>query len=132
VTAESFALIEEAFRGFLLSRHLPFSDLDSWADDLVAIVREHLDAAALQGAVGVWRDARWPMNKTVDRSAMKVAEEAGEVVGAAVKMAEGRASMWNLATEAADTVIALYGLAHAAGFDLDLHVRERWAEVQAR
>jgi hypothetical protein len=38
----TWTLIEEAFRGFLLAKHLPLNELDSWADELIEIVREHL------------------------------------------------------------------------------------------
>lgn len=36
-------LIDEAIRGYLLERHIPFDQLDAWTDDLMDIVREHLE-----------------------------------------------------------------------------------------
>lgn len=41
-------LTEEAIRGFLLEKHLPFDQLDPWTDEIMAIVREHRDAARLE------------------------------------------------------------------------------------
>lgn len=34
-------LVCDAIRGFLMERHIPFDQLDPWADELVAIVQEH-------------------------------------------------------------------------------------------
>lgn len=59
-------------------------------------------------------------------NASKVAEEAGEVCGATIKTMEGRFTAERIAEEAADVVIALYGLACSVGFDLDAAVKVRW------
>lgn len=37
-----WASIGDAIRGFLLEKHIPFDMVDEWADEIVAVVREHL------------------------------------------------------------------------------------------
>jgi NTP pyrophosphatase (non-canonical NTP hydrolase) len=65
--------------------------------------------------------------------AMKLAEEAGEVCGAVLKHHEHRKSMRDIEDEAGDVLIALCGLADAAGFDLATAVKRRWrGDVQWR
>lgn len=64
--------------------------------------------------------------------ACKVAEEAGEVVGAVIKQREGRRIEADVLDELADTIIAATGALQARGVDAERVVAIRWAEVQAR
>lgn len=79
-----------------------------------------------------WVRERWPDHCDPTWRAMKLAEEAGEVVGAVVKMAEGRKTKADLATEMAQLVMCVLGLAAAADIDLDVAVRNEWADMQTR
>jgi NTP pyrophosphatase (non-canonical NTP hydrolase) len=79
-----------------------------------------------------WVRQRWPHACTVESRALKLAEEAGEVVGAVVKMSEGRKTLADLATECAQAVMCLKGIAGAAGFDLDAAVTAEWVDMQTR
>jgi len=38
-------LIDEAVRGFLFEKHVPLDTADEWTEEIVAIVREHLEVA---------------------------------------------------------------------------------------
>lgn len=74
-----------------------------------------------------WR--RWKGLRTdLDATVMKLAEEAGEVVAAVLKMQEGRPGFDqdHLALELAQVVICCMGAAEAAGVDLDSAVRGYW------
>lgn len=64
--------------------------------------------------------------------ACKVAEEAGEVVGAVIKQQEGRRNEQHVLDELADTIIAATGAIQARGFDAERVVAERWNEVLSR
>lgn len=64
--------------------------------------------------------------------AMKLGEEAGEVLGAVVKMAEGRKSVHDLAQETAQLVICALALAQSAGFDLEGAIADEWDRCGTR
>lgn len=76
----------------------------------------------------VWRhiSRRWPTS-TPFKQVAKVAEEAGEAIGAAIKHDEGRKSSQDVLDELADTVIASIGAMQALGADPAQTVFERWA-----
>lgn len=81
--------------------------------------------------IALWHDDKWP-DKDDRIVAAKLAEEAGEVCGAAIKFAEGRRTEAHLADEIGDVLIVLSTLAGRHGWTLDdLRVR-RLREVLAR
>lgn len=89
--------------------------------------------------VAAWHRANWPRSVNALAPIAKVAEEAGELVGAAVKMLEGRSTIAHVRAELGDVVIAAAGA--AARLDLldgddvlsfDRIVVPRWFEVSAR
>lgn len=82
-----------------------------------------------QADVLAWAAKRWPDGVDVQSRALKLAEEAGEVIGAVVKMPEGRKSKADLAIELAQLVMCAKGLAEAAGIDLDAAVSSEWWEM---
>ena len=43
-------VMDEAIRGFFFEKHLPFSIIDGWTEEIVAIVAEHLGGPANDGA----------------------------------------------------------------------------------
>lgn len=79
-----------------------------------------------------WVRARWPHRAHADARAMKLAEEAGEVVGQVTRVIEGRGSVEAIAKEMAQTVMCLKGLAAIYDIDIDSAVRDEWAEMQTR
>lgn len=83
-----------------------------------------------------WREARWPKPGGPDTEdawdAMKVGGEAGEVMEAVTKIAEGRATLGSLADEIGDVLIACSVLAGRHGWTLDELRADRWEEVQLR
>lgn len=81
-----------------------------------------------QVEVVVWHDREWggPDVKDIVKAGAKVAEEAGEVVGAAIKIDEGRDTAQHLADEAGDVVIALATACSRAGVSLGDAVISRW------
>lgn len=79
-----------------------------------------------QADVLAWVRRRWPDRDTPLWRAAKAAEEAGEVIGAVVKMAEGRKTLADLAHETAQLVICAMALAESAGFELRQAVIEEW------
>lgn len=74
---------------------------------------------------------RWPASTPFTQCA-KVAEEAGEVVGAAIKHREGRRTVDDIRVELADVVIAATGAMQALGADPARVVALRWAKVSTR
>ncbi|CAM3740418.1 pyrophosphohydrolase domain-containing protein [Tsukamurella ocularis] len=74
---------------------------------------------------------RWPSSEPFSQAA-KVAEEAGEVVGAAIKEREGRRTVDDVLDELADTIIAAMGAIQARGCNVSRVVTNRWAEVVER
>lgn len=86
----------------------------------------------LQLEVGPWQRERWPMTATRERATLKLGEEAGELLGAVVKLEEGRRTPQDVRDEIGDVLIALASVADLHGFDLHDCVAQRWAEVQTR
>ena len=74
---------------------------------------------------------RWPSSTPFIQCA-KVAEEAGEVVGAAIKLDEGRRGEQDVLDELADTIIAAMCAIQARGADPRHVVSSRWYEVSTR
>lgn len=88
--------------------------------------------STIEAALSVWHDAKWP-DKGDDRLVTnKLAEEAGEVCGAATKMAEGRATIEALADEMGDVLICLAVLAGRYEWTLPQLLRRRALGVLAR
>lgn len=85
----------------------------------------------VEAAVTAWHIAKFGR---IDERIIgaKLAEEAGEVCGALIKIAEGRATLQHLAAELGDALICLSALAGRHGWTLDQLRTDRWAEVQAR
>lgn len=81
----------------------------------------------------VWRHItkRWPTS-TPFKQVAKVAEEAGEAIGAAIKHDEGRKTEQDVRDELADTIIAAIGALQARGADAAETVFDRWAGVVIR
>lgn len=69
-------------------------------------------------------ERRWAID--MESRALKLAEEAGEVVGAVVKIPEGRKQRSDLAIELAQLVLCAKALAEASGIDLDAAVSSEW------
>lgn len=65
-----------------------------------------------------WVAERWPDRTALIWRAAKLGEEAGEVLGAVIKMDEGRKTLADLRMEVAQVVICAMALAESAGFDL--------------
>lgn len=87
----------------------------------------------LEKIIQEWRETRWPKPGDPDPwDAMKLGEEAGEVLGAVTKLAEERATMNDLADEMGDVLIALSVLAGRYGWTLDELRARRWEEVVER
>lgn len=91
-----------------------------------------LEVTPSQQEVLSWVYERWPHAADPRSRALKLAEEAGEVVGAVVKMGEGRKSKHDLGLETAQLVLCAMALAASAGFDLDEYVRLEWTTLQRR
>lgn len=72
---------------------------------------------------------RQGFSETIEARTMKLAEEAGEVVGAVVKIPEGRKTMDDLAQELAQLVICAMGVAQAADMELWHAVEEEWERM---
>lgn len=78
-----------------------------------------------QADVLAWR-AKRDLRTDIDGCALKLGEEAGEVLGALIKMGEGRKTINDLRMEVAQTVICAMGVAEAAGFDVFDAVADEW------
>lgn len=79
-----------------------------------------------------WVRERWPERCDLTSRAMKLAEEAGEVVGAVVRIEEGRGSLAHLTQELAQLVMCIKGVAAIAGIDMEAAVDTEWTNMQAR
>ena len=81
----------------------------------------------------IWQhiSKRWPTS-TPFKQVAKVAEEAGEAVGAAIKHDEGRRTSQDILDELADTIIASIGAMQALGADPAEEVFARCREVKTR
>lgn len=82
-----------------------------------------------QADVFAWVQRTFPdMTAPIHRAA-KLAEEAGEVVGAVIKIAEGRKTKFDLADELGDLMLCALALADSAGIDLLAAAAMRWEYV---
>jgi NTP pyrophosphatase (non-canonical NTP hydrolase) len=114
----------------------PQTDLIVAYADALASERSRADADALppqKAALDFVRD-RWPATTAPLWRAAKVAEEAGEVVGAVIK-ADQRLSgktMDDVAKERAQVIICCLGLAESCGFDLVAEVWREWNACHER
>lgn len=104
-------------------------DCSRW---LAKQARASLARVPTDAEVLAWVRARWPDRCGLDARAMKLGEEAGEAVGAATRIAEGRGTRAALAKELAQVVMCVKGLAAAADVDLDAAVRAEWVDMQTR
>lgn len=84
----------------------------------------------LQTQIAAWAERNWPDDSGNPLlgvlKAAKVAEEAGEVCGAAIKMGRPEQGLDELKAEVADVFITLVGVAEAYGFLLSDIIWERW------
>lgn len=71
-----------------------------------------------QAQVLAWVAERWPDRTTTIWRAAKLCEESGEVMGAVIKMDEGRKTVADLRQESAQALICILGVAESAGFDV--------------
>lgn len=78
-----------------------------------------------------WCFEKWG-TKDIAGIALKLAEEAGEVAGAAVKIPEGRATVKDLLAEAGDCLIVLSQLAALNGTTLAKLRERRFVDIKAR
>jgi len=78
-----------------------------------------------------WVRRQWPGHTDPRSRALKLGEEAGEVLGAVVKMDEGRKTLADLAMELAQLVICAMALAESAGIDLEQAIAAEWERVGA-
>lgn len=87
-------------------------------------------------AVGAWEKLAHPSAPGSDhviRRAGKLCEEAGEVMGAALKMSEGTRSKQDLKDEVGDLLITALALCYSAGLDPEECFEDRWNnDVRAR
>lgn len=98
------------------------------------------DISSFGRSVASWHRWNWPGTDRMDSvlGITKVAEEAGELVGALTKFTEGRGSEQAILDELGDVVIAAAGalrrVGDLLGRDLDLGevVLDRWSTVAAR
>lgn len=81
-----------------------------------------------------WVRERWPDRCDPLHRAAKMVEEAGETIGAVIKVDDGSArKTWgDVAQEAAQTVICAMALAESVGFDLWTEVAAEYARCQVR
>jgi NTP pyrophosphatase (non-canonical NTP hydrolase) len=70
--------------------------------------------------------------KSFDQLALKLAEEAGEVVGAINKLADGRSVAADVDAEIGDVLIVLCQFAERRGCKLEDYLVQRWATVCSR
>lgn len=89
------------------------------------------DESALPSQADVlgWVRRHYPSNTDPASRALKLGEEAGEVQGAVIKMAEGRKTIEDLRTELAQLVLCAMGLAESAGTGLWAAVASEWARA---
>ena len=97
-----------------------------------------MTANARSRAVRKWERVAWPskngasvMLRLMVRAA-KVAEEGGEVAGAAIKYSEGRKDLSDITDEMGDVYITLHALAAELDIDLEEVCHARWESVRHR
>lgn len=79
--------------------------------------------------IGAWEKLSHPSKLGSDhlvRRAGKLCEEAGEVMGAALKMGEGTRTRDHLRDEIGDVLISLLALCYSAGIDPETAFESRW------
>jgi NTP pyrophosphatase (non-canonical NTP hydrolase) len=85
--------------------------------------------------IAEWQATRWPTTWAggdMRVHSAKLAEECGEVNGAAIKIVEGRRTHQDLADELGDVLIVAAVLAADIGMTLEELQATRWAEVRTR
>lgn len=109
---------------------------DTPARIFASLALDYLDGrggrSTLEAAVSVWHDAKWPGKSDDVWVSAKLAEEAGEVNGAVIKMSEGRKTETDLMDEMGDVLICLSVLAGRHDWTLDDLRARRLREVLAR
>ena len=85
----------------------------------------------LQEEISRWSQSNWPYDKGEPLigivKAAKVAEEAGEVCGAAIKMGRPGQGLRQLQEEIADVFITLVGIAEVYDLNLSEVIWDRWS-----
>lgn len=115
--------------------------MTTYPSELDQAMMAGLDAIAVD--VIEWHDREWPSPDgtpaQLDRIALKLAEEVGELAGAIVKHVQGRTDAdWlaNATAELGDVAIVLMVLAgrlrETTGISLGAAIAERWGNVQQR
>ena len=91
-------------------------------------------SAPTQADTLAWVRERWPDHATPIWRAAKLAEEAGEALGAVIKSQEGVGGKTtaDIAQETAQVVICAMALAESVGFDLWAEVAAEYARCQVR
>ena len=84
----------------------------------------------IQADSETWRVGTYG-DRSIEHRAMKLTEEAAEVVKVLTRTAEGRPA-GDMASELGDVFISLCSVASKAGIDLELAVIERWAQIRER
>jgi NTP pyrophosphatase (non-canonical NTP hydrolase) len=87
--------------------------------------------------VGRWLESTYGPERNLLLQGLKLASEAGELVGAIGKRGDGRPAPpegWgtHIRREAADVLIALLAIAYTEGFDLNVAAADKWRRVQAK
>lgn len=85
-----------------------------------------------QAQVLAWVAERWPDHTQPVWRAMKMGEEAGEVLGAVVKSELGLKPASQIAVETAQTVLCAMSLAESVGFDLWEAIVADWETMKTR
>lgn len=91
-------------------------------------------AVPTQAETLAWVRERWPDRCSPLHRVAKLCEEAGETIGAVIKMEDGsgRKTEADVAQETAQTVICAMALAESVGFDLWAEVAAEYARCQVR
>ncbi len=85
-----------------------------------------------QAEVLAWVAERWPAHVTPVWRAVKVGEEAGEVLGAVIKADLGIKRRSAIRTETAQLIVCAMALAEAEGFDWQEAVADEWQDMASR
>lgn len=85
-----------------------------------------------QAEVLAWVAERWPGYTAPVWRAIKMGEEAGEVLGAVTKAELGLKPESEIAVETAQTVLCAMSLAESVGFDLWAAVAADWETMKTR
>lgn len=85
----------------------------------------------IEGKILDFAEARWG-KKTIIALVAKLAEEAGEVAGACVKIGENRAEVPDLLDELGDVLIVVAQFAAKHDTTIDALMRDRFAMIKRR